>query len=489
MEHLNSYIDYLNEKKPAGAPDWHDSDAPDAEGRFKDLSPKDLAAWLIKTRKKDLRKITGSLNQQIVFNRNEDPEYADKMEKTRKEVYKQLGREDLMKESKDYADEMAYGQLERCIDYSSMIRERIENGTELDPWMHSQITVAENELNSVFDAIDGDDGVVEGVVKADLKRIMTKIMGAIGYKHDPKMRQELLTAFEEDLKAIMSKHGYVMESDRKWNEEKPGPDAYMSGLDDETEEEKKEMMKKQAEMDDDDPNAYKELPGDKEAREKGKVKTSKHVKSYHELYGDDEDKNEALTDYEEKDADYDKLYKKYKYKKKDKKKKNESVVTESIRVGKVVAIKKYNPKTNRYEKMDVTITDYIKKPGSKDFVEYELKGKKKKMAFKLFKSLMESVNEEKAKGDRGPIDNKDIETALKNKVEETGVPIEFLRIIMRRGMAAWRTGHRPGAGQEQWGYARVNSFLTKQPGTWGGADKDVAKEVRDGGHDKKLKKA
>jgi hypothetical protein len=44
-----------------------------------------------------------------------------------------------------------------------MIRERIEAGTSLDPWMHSQIAVAENELNSVFDALDGDDGVVEAV--------------------------------------------------------------------------------------------------------------------------------------------------------------------------------------------------------------------------------------------------------------------------------------------------------------------------------------
>ena len=55
---------------------------------------------------------------------------------------------------------------------------------------------------------------------------------------------------------------------------------------------------------------------------------------------------------------------------------------------------------------------------------------------------------------------------------------------MRRGMAAWKSGHRPGAGQEQWGYARVNAFLTKGEGTWGDADKDVAKEVLDGGHDK-----
>jgi len=77
-------------------PEWQDSDFPDAEGRFAELSPKDLAAWLIKTRKKDLKAISGSLTQQVVFNRNEDPKYAEKMEKTRKEVYKQLGRQDLL---------------------------------------------------------------------------------------------------------------------------------------------------------------------------------------------------------------------------------------------------------------------------------------------------------------------------------------------------------------------------------------------------------
>lgn len=101
MKYLKLFEQFLNEKKPKGAPDFHHSDAPDANGRFRDLSIKDLAAWLIKTRKKDLKKISGSLTQQIVFNRNDDPKYAEKMEKTRKEVYRQLGREDLLKESKD----------------------------------------------------------------------------------------------------------------------------------------------------------------------------------------------------------------------------------------------------------------------------------------------------------------------------------------------------------------------------------------------------
>lgn len=97
-----NFTKFLSERKdtpkPKGAPDWQDSDAPDAEGRFRDLSPKDLAAWLIKTRKGELKKISGSITQQIVFNRKEDPEYAEKMEKTRIEVYKQLGRKDLLED-------------------------------------------------------------------------------------------------------------------------------------------------------------------------------------------------------------------------------------------------------------------------------------------------------------------------------------------------------------------------------------------------------
>ena len=101
LKYLKLFEQFLTEKKPKGAPEFHHSDAPDAEGRFKDLSIKDLAAWLIKTRKKDVKKISGSLTQQIVFNRKSDPKYAEKMEKTRKEVYKQLGREDLLKESID----------------------------------------------------------------------------------------------------------------------------------------------------------------------------------------------------------------------------------------------------------------------------------------------------------------------------------------------------------------------------------------------------
>ena len=49
---------------------------------------------------------------------------------------------------------------------------------------------------------------------------------------------------------------------------KPGPDPYHRGLEDGEVEDKEDQIKKQADMDDDDPDAYKEMPGDKEAKEK-----------------------------------------------------------------------------------------------------------------------------------------------------------------------------------------------------------------------------
>ena len=63
----------------AKRPTWKDSNAPDAKGKFKSLSCGALARWMIKSRKGNVKKIVGSLNQQIVFNRKRNPSYAKKM--------------------------------------------------------------------------------------------------------------------------------------------------------------------------------------------------------------------------------------------------------------------------------------------------------------------------------------------------------------------------------------------------------------------------
>ena len=70
------------------------------------------------------------------------------------------------------------------------------------------------------------------------------------------------------------------------------------------------------------------------------------------------------------------------------------------------------------------------------------------------------------------------EEGLKNKAEKSGMPLGILKQVYNRGLAAYKTGHRPGATAPQWAMARVNSFVTKSKGTWGGADKDLAAKVK-----------
>jgi hypothetical protein len=71
--------------------------------------------------------------------------------------------------------EMAMGNLERIADYANMIEVRMNDGQELDSWMYSQLTVALENLNSVHDAMDGDDGerepMKEAVAKSEGERI------------------------------------------------------------------------------------------------------------------------------------------------------------------------------------------------------------------------------------------------------------------------------------------------------------------------------
>ncbi len=68
-------------------------------------------------------------------------------------------------------------------------------------------------------------------------------------------------------------------------------------------------------------------------------------------------------------------------------------------------------------------------------------------------------------------------TSLEEKSKATGVPLEYIKKSYNRGMAAWRTGHRPGATEQQWGYARVHSFLLKGK-TYYTTDSDLVREAK-----------
>ena len=88
-----------------------------------------------------------------------------------------------------------------------------------------------------------------------------------------------------------------------------------------------------------------------------------------------------------------------------------------------------------------------------------------------------SVHTKKFKQMYGETVELDENEGLKNKAKKSGMPYGVLKKVYDRGMAAYKTGHRPGTTPQQWAMARVNSFTTKSKGTWGGADKDLAKQV------------
>ena len=64
-------------------------------------------------------------------------------------------------------------------------------------------------------------------------------------------------------------------------------------------------------------------------------------------------------------------------------------------------------------------------------------------------------------------------TTLPQIAKATGMSVGVLEKVYNRGMAAWRTGHRPGATEHGWGMARVHSFVLHGK-TWRTADKDLA---------------
>ena len=77
----------------------------------------------------------------------------------------------------------------------------------------------------------------------------------------------------------------------------------------------------------------------------------------------------------------------------------------------------------------------------------------------------------------------------------TGIPKRILDQVYYRGVGARKSnpesvrsassGKKVGGkslggkmSAEQWGFGRIYSFVMKQPGTWGKADKDLADKVR-----------
>ena len=140
-------------------------------------------------------------------------------------------------------------------------------------------------------------------------------------------------------------------------------------------------------------------------------------------------------------------------------KKEESDIDEAVKVGDNIKVRLRRKGREYIEKGEV-----IKIDGDKLTVKHDFS--RTPSGVKMTDIVKEEVElDEKIEG-------------LVTKAKKSGMPYGILKKVYDRGMAAYKTGHRPGTTAQQWAFARVNSFTTKSAGTWGKADADLAKQVR-----------
>jgi len=72
------------------------------------------------------------------------------------------------------------------------------------------------------------------------------------------------------------------------------------------------------------------------------------------------------------------------------------------------------------------------------------------------------------------LDVKEGSDGLAAKAKKSGISVATLKKVYNRGVAAWKSGHRPGTTPQQWGHARVNAFIVKKKKGGLNHDKDLA---------------
>jgi len=232
-----------------------------------------------------------------------------------------------------------------------------------------------------------------------------------------------------------------------------GKDAEGDDMAKSTKQARARHFEKGTKKDDDDPSAYKPAPGDKSA----KTKPSKHTLKYKKMFGER--------------------------------------TKQAVAGGKVQKLVtgfglKYKGKTYKEIDMELKGIDNVSQMVTFNIIHpKEIFGNEIKLPFKTIRrgpfmaTDTSKINEERKMSFTNfykdkKMDEGDADKSLKKKAEASGMSFSILKKVYNRGVAAWRTGHRPGTTPEQWGHARVNSFVTKSSGTWGKADKDLADKVR-----------
>ena len=221
-------------------------------------------------------------------------------------------------------------------------------------------------------------------------------------------------------------------------------------------------------------------PGDASAKTKPSTHTKKFKQMFGEVLPDDADQGDYIDDFEKSDAPQ------FKGKSKEKRKdmaiaaylsKNESLLDNVNKMLSMINESGHTDVASMKNKVQIAMSALQKmqgelgKLGDEDDLPTWWTNKVATAVSRLddmsdyLDTQVESVDlDEKIEG-------------LVKKSEKSGMSYSILKKVYDRGMAAWKTGHRPGTTPQQWAMARVNSFTTKSAGTWGKADKDLAKQV------------
>lgn len=265
------------------------------------------------------------------------------------------------------------------------------------------------------------------VVGKGVGKVAGKVMNKVDDRKDKK----------ESFKSFLENKMKAQDPDIK---DLPGtqPKEYFKGVEKDKKDDRDRHFKRNSKKSDSDKSAYKPAPGDKEA----KTKESKHTKKFKQMYGEMNEWVCGQCSAEPCTCEGDI---------------HEMWGTNVTRRPHMLMDKNNKPKIDKRFKM------FKPKQAITEDTENELLELAESMV--EVESYMEMLDESAKEG-------------LKKKAEKSGMPYGILKKVYDRGMAAWKGGHRPGTTPQQWGMARVNSFVTKSSGTWGKADKDLAAKVR-----------
>ena len=194
------------------------------------------------------------------------------------------------------------------------------------------------------------------------------------------------------------------------------PAKYHKGLAPSTKAKRDAQFKRQAKMRDDDPKAYKPAPGDATA----KTKPSKYTKMYHDTYG-------------------------------------EGVEMEYYELFQFI------------DKIQEQVSPALKARQDREKKQLAIRHQRQVNRAKIRNIRSEDIN-----AAFNEIISEKSQSALAKKSEKSGISVGTLRKVYNRGVAAWKTGHRPGTTPQQWGYARVNAFIAKKKKGTLNHDKDLA---------------